>query len=260
MSSVQSIERAFAVLRRLASGPAGVTELAERVELPKSTVSRLLSTLEGIGAVEQMSVGGPYRIGPVMQEIVAAVSPGRSLVETARPHLVELTEATGEASGLAVADGNDVFYIDQVDSPSQVQVRDWTGERVPLHVVPSGLVLLANAPPERVKEYLTRPLARFTARTVTDAPALRKRLARVRDDGYAWVYEEFADGINSVAAPIVNGSGTVVAAVHSHGPAYRFPAEGRADDVAVQVQTVARRISLHLDARNDPGARSKRGS
>jgi len=247
MSSVQSIERAFAILRRLASGPAGVTDLADRVELPKSTVSRLLSTLESLGAVRQMALGGPYRIGPVMLEIAAAVSPGRDLIDSARPHLVELMQATGEATGLSVADGNDVHYIDQIESPNAVQVRDWTGERVPLHVVSSGLVLLAFAPSTRVDEYLSRPLAKYTLRTATEVGPLRKRLAKVRHDGYAWVYEEFADGINSVAAPIHNGSGAVVAAVHAHGPAYRFPSPGNADEIAAHVMTVAERISRHLD-------------
>ena len=84
MSTVQSIDRAFAVLRSLASGPAGVSEIAERVTLPKSTVSRLLSTLEELGAVEQVTAGGEYRIGWTMIELSAAARPGRSLISLAR--------------------------------------------------------------------------------------------------------------------------------------------------------------------------------
>ena len=80
MSGVQSVERAFAVLRCLSVGPAGVTDLAERVNLPKSTVSRLLSTLEELGMVEQTEPGGSYRIGPGMTDIAAASMPGRSLI------------------------------------------------------------------------------------------------------------------------------------------------------------------------------------
>ena len=84
MSTVQSIDRAFAVLRSLTSGPAGVTEIADRVGLPKSTVSRLLSTLEELGAVEQVAAGGDYRVGWAMLELAAAARPGRSLVSVAR--------------------------------------------------------------------------------------------------------------------------------------------------------------------------------
>ena len=80
MSSVQSVERAFAVLRCLSGGPAGVTDVADRVSLPKSTVSRMLSTLEDLGMVEQIEPGGNYRVGAGMIEIAAAVLPGRSLI------------------------------------------------------------------------------------------------------------------------------------------------------------------------------------
>ena len=147
MSSVQSVERAFAVLRCLASGPAGVSEVAERSHLPKSTVSRLLSTLNELGAVDQLGAGGDYRIGDLMVELAAAAQPGRSLVAIARPHLVQLTEALGEATGLSVLDGHDVHYLDHVEADHPVQVRDWTGERLPAHLVSSGFVLLAGAPP-----------------------------------------------------------------------------------------------------------------
>ena len=246
MPSVQSIERAFAVLRRLASGPAGVTELADRVDLPKSTVSRLLSTLESIGAVEQISVGGPYRIGPSMMEIVAAVAPAPRLIDLVRPHLLELVEATGEAAGLSVLAGSEVHYLDQVDSPNAVQVRDWTGERLAPHGVSSGLVLMAFGPPERVDDVLSRPLAHFTPRTMVDPAAIRARLEQIRADGYAWIHEEFEVGANSVAAPIRLATGVVVAAIHAHGPAYRFPVAGAEAQVGALVATVAARASRQL--------------
>ena len=143
MGSVQSVERAFAVLRCLAAGPAGVTEIADRCELPKSTVSRLLATLNEIDVVEQMGAGGDYRLGATIVELASGLSPSAHLVALARPHLVDLSEELGEATGLAVLDGRQVHYLDQVDGPHAVQVRDWTGERVPAHLVPSGIVLLA---------------------------------------------------------------------------------------------------------------------
>lgn len=246
MSSVQSIERAFVLLRCLASGPAGVTEIADRVGLPKSTVSRLLSTMETIGAVEQLSVGGRYRIGPAMTDIAAATAPSTNLLATARPHLVELMQATGEATGLSIATNLEVQYIDQVESQNAVQVRDWTGERAPLHVVPSGLVFLANGSNAQIDEYLSRPLVACTSRTMTDPHMLRARLGDIRRSNVAWVYEEFLEGMNSVASPIRNHDGTVIAAVHAHGPAYRFPAPGKSDTVAARVVAAADRISRRL--------------
>ena len=248
MSGVQSIERAFAILRCLAGGPGGVTELAERVDLPKSTTSRLLSTLEGLGVVDQIEAGGRYSIGQGMVEIAAAVLPGRHLVAAARPHLVELMQATGEAAGLSVADGVDVHYLDQVDSESQIQVHDWTGERLPCHATSSGLVLLAYSLPAVIAQYLARPLISFTSRTITDPARLAERLELVRHDGYAWILEEFQDGANSVAAPVRNRAGDVIAAVHAHGPAFRFPGDRSPADVAALVQQAARRTQAAHDA------------
>jgi IclR family transcriptional regulator, KDG regulon repressor len=246
MPTVQSIDRAFAILRRLASGAIGVTELAERVDLPKSTVSRLLSTLEAIGAVEQTTPGGPYRIGPAMVEMVNAVRPSRNLLDAAHPHLLELTQRTEEASGLGVLLGSEVHYIDQVESRNPVQVRDWTGTRVPLHAVPSGLVLLAYSTEEYQRAYLARDLVAFTHRTVTDSSRIAERLQRIRADGFAWVHEEFSDGINSVAAPIFDTVGAVIGAVHAHGPAYRFPKPNEELSVAAEIVGSARRISAAL--------------
>ena len=247
MSTVQSIDRAFAVLRSLTSGPAGVTQLADQVELPKSTVSRLLSTLEELGVVEQVTAGGNYRIGPGLIEIATAVMPGRSLVAAARPHLGELARRTGEAAGLSVPDGRMAHYVDQADSDNQVQVRDWTGERIVMHAVSSGLVFLAWAEPSFVDAYLKGPLQAFTSRTITDPATLRRRLAEIREVGSAWVFEEFSDGANSVAAPIRNQRGDVIAAIHSHGPAHRFPGTRSADEVGALVVASANRLRTAVE-------------
>ena len=99
MSTVQSVERAFAVLRCLGSGPAGVSEIAERTGLPKSTVSRLLATLAELDAVVQIDPNGAYGLGELILDLSASATPGRNLVGTARPVLEDLVEQLGEAAG-----------------------------------------------------------------------------------------------------------------------------------------------------------------
>lgn len=252
MSTVQSVERAFSVLRSLAAGPAGVSEIAERTELPKSTVSRLLGTLVEVGAVEQSELLGVYSLGELLIDLSTSASPGANLVSLARPLLVELVEQIDEATGLGVLDGGSVYYLDQVDGDHQVQVRDWTGESIDAHVVSSGLVLMASAPADVRHELLGGALEAWTDSSVTDAVQLEHRLDDIRRVGFAWVYEEMSEGLNSVAAPIVNPAGTVIAAVHAHGPSYRFPAPGGAAAVAAEVVETARRISDRLAGRNRP--------
>ncbi len=246
MSRVQSIERAFAVLGTLADGPIGVTEVAERARLPKSTAARLLASLAREGAVEQVPGDTRYRLGGRLATLAAGVLPTRSLGRLARPSLAELSSDVGEAAGLSVPDGDLVHYVEQVDAPNPVSVRDWTGSRLPMHAVSSGQVMLAFRAPAAIERYLERPLERFTELTVVDPDALRERLRDIRRDGYAWAREEFDRGISSVAAPIADASGEVVAAVHLHGPSYRFPAAGMDAAIAERVVTTAARIAGSL--------------
>jgi IclR family acetate operon transcriptional repressor len=242
---VQSLARAFAILDAVADRPAGVTALAERLDLPKSTVARLLGSLETLGAVERRD-GRRWRVGPGLAALTDSVAPARSLAALARPELAALVRSLGEDAGLALPDGNDVLYVDQVECDHPVQVRDWTGTRAPMHAVPSGLVLLAHWPDDAIDEYITRGLGRLTPRTVTDASQLRERLGDARHDGFAWGREEFVVGINSVAAVVRDGRGHAVAAIHAHGPSYRFPARGKDERVAQEVTESAAAISRLL--------------
>jgi DNA-binding IclR family transcriptional regulator len=248
VSRVQSIERAFAVLSALGEGPRGVTDIADRVGLPKSTVARLLATLAREGAVEQIAGGTDYRVGSRLVTLAASALPTRNIVALAHPELVDLARRCGEATGLSILDGAGVHYVDQVETPNPVRVRDWTGTRAPLHAVPSGIVLLASLPEAAAERYLERPLERFTPRTVTTATALRERLVAATRDGYAWGIGEYAEGINSIAAPVADADGEMVAAVHIHGPSYRFPAAGAEGVIEAEIVASASRVSARLRA------------
>jgi IclR family acetate operon transcriptional repressor len=250
MSTVQSVRRAFAVLQSLSLGPAGVSEIAERTDLPKSTVSRLLSTLVEVGAVEQSDLLGVYGLGELIIDLSSAASPGRNLIAIVRPHLVELVDHVGEAAGLGMLEAGQVYYHDQVDGDHQVQVRDWTGESVDAHVVSSGLVLLAYATDDVRSEFLAGPLERWTEHSVTDPVLVARRFEEARRAGFAWVYEEMSEGLNSVAAPIFNPAGMAIAAIHVHGPSYRFPEPGKSAAIAAAVVATAQRITDRLAGRD----------
>ena len=247
---MQSIRRAFGVLRALANGPLGVSEIAIASRIPKSTAARLLSTLAAEGAVEQVPGERRYRLGPDLFSIASGLGETWDIVSIARPTLVDLASQLGEAAGVAIRDGWTVQYVDQVEppNPNPVQVRDWTGTRIPLHAVPSGQVFLAQLPAPVLSRYLAEPLEAFTKRTLTDATALLERLREVRRDGHAWVRDEYSEGLSSVAAPISDARAEIVAAVHVHGPSYRFPAAGDEDRVAAAVRTAAASIGARLRA------------
>lgn len=246
MSGVQSIERAFNLLRALSIGPAGVTELADRTDLPKSTVARLLAALAAEGAVERNEIGGEYQLGGELLELAQSATPARSLIATARPFLTELTAATGETSGISVLEGDEVRYLDAVPSEEEVQVRDWTGEAVPFNLVPSGFVLMSGRPAEEIDRRLAEPLAVGTDRSLSTPEEVRRRLDEARRCGFAWAYGEYDEGLNSLAAAVIDRRGARVASVHIHGPAYRFPEPDTAERIAQLLVDSARRLAKRL--------------
>ena len=164
---------------------------------------------------------------------------------TARPHLIELADTIGETAGLSIESGRDVYYLDHVEAETDVRVRRWTGELLPIHSVPSGLVMMAHWSADVLEKFLAHPLQAVTTHTLTEPDSIRDRLGTIRSLGYAWGYEEGVDGINSVAAPILESNGSIIAAVHIHGPAYRFPNPDRSHDLGLLLMTVAASIADH---------------
>lgn len=243
MAGVQSIERAFLLLDVVATAEMGVTELAGRVDLPKSTVARLLKTLEHVGAVERVSLDGRYRIGPTVTGLAGGGHTAADLAARSRPHLRMLAREIGEDAGLSVPDGYQVHYIAQEDAENHVQIRDWTGTLIPMHTVPSGIVMLASWKEERLAHFLSRSLEKSTSNSVVEPAAIRERLDRTRADGFIWMKEEFAEGISSVGAPVYDTEDRVIGAIHVHGPTYRFPSDDDELAIAGLVKEAAARVS-----------------
>src|SRR5215203_6333044 len=248
MVIIQSIERAFAILRALAIKPARISELAPIVGLPKSTVARMLATLELVGAVVRDETTQAYSIGEGLSQLAAPMDFTTSLVVSVKPHLSQLSASIGEAAGFSVPEGYAMHYLVQVDSPRPIQVRDYSGTSAPMHLSPAGLCVMAQWPDAELDRYLSRPLARHTPASITDPAAIRQRLSRIRSDGFAWIHEEFAEGLSSVAAPVHDGQHRLVGAITVHGPAYRFPSTGEGDRIGAAVRLAASRFSTTRSA------------
>ena len=232
MSGVQSIERAFAVLRVLSLGPSGVTEIAERSDLPKSTVSRLLAALEAEGAVAQRDAGGVYELGEGLRRLAESIGPDASLAAVVRPFLHDLRDEIGESAGFTVRIRRDVYWVDNVDHQAAVRVRDRTGHYARLHTVPTGIAILAHFADDELDAYLSEPLERRSDRTPTDADDVWRLVRRVRRSGFLWSHDELEEGLSSIAVPFRGPSGEYEAALYVEGPSYRFPKPG--DDTRVE--------------------------
>ncbi|MAG35154.1 MAG: IclR family transcriptional regulator [Dehalococcoidia bacterium] len=244
------------------SGPElGVTEASRRLGLHKSTVSRLLGTLEGGGFVEQVSETGRYRLGLQLASLAGLAVTQLDLSTAARPYLLGLAEQSEETVTLSVLDGEEAVNIDQVPGPHPVKHLGWIGRRLPLHASAAGRPLLASLPAEQLEEWLQRPLQSYTEETVVGPGALRRELQELLAKGYVIVSGEYEPGLTAVGAPVYDYRQEIVASITLSGPTFRLRAE-RLEAAARLTKATAERISARLghtarQARREGHARSR---
>lgn len=223
-ATIQSIERAVAILRSFteAEPELRVTELSRRLGLHKSTVSRILGTLEHEGLVSHNPETGKYRLGLTLISL-AGVALGRLDVRgVAQPHLNHLVEISQETVNVTVLDGQECVNVERAASPRPIRYVGWIGRRTPLHCTAAGKVLLSHLPPAKRAARLPRPLMRYTDETIVEEAALEKSLERVGRQGYAIVHEEFEEGFSAIAAPVYDHTGRIAGAISISGPTYRL--------------------------------------
>lgn len=250
MAAIQSLTRAFEILRAVAGCAEGrpLSEIARQVDLPKSTVSRMLATLEQIGAVERVHQPEGFRIGAAIMALAAQTSYPRGLVAVARPYLQTLVQNAGETVALAIPDGDQVYYLDQIDGWHNLRLKNWTNHRLPLHATADGKLYLAYSTPASLERYLQQPLSAYTTHTITDPDRLRAELVQIRQQGYAWNQQEYDPDLVSLAAPLRDDVGQLVASICLFGPSFRFPPPEQRQAIIDLVVTTAQQISSRLQS------------
>jgi DNA-binding IclR family transcriptional regulator len=249
---LETVRRAIALLRSFSmeEPELGVTELSRRLNVHKSTVSRLLATLEMESLVARNSETGRYRLGVGLIELASLAVLNADLRRVARPMLCELADQTKETVNLAVRDQDGMVNVELIPSLSRrVSNFGWVGRRTPLHASSTGKVFMAHLPESEWVLLLEGPLTSYTEHTITDPGALREEFVRIRERGYAVGLEELEIGLNAVAAPIMNHTGRVEAAVSTAGPSYRLSFEQIEDQAAQYVTNCAHRVSQALGYR-----------
>jgi DNA-binding IclR family transcriptional regulator len=206
--------RAFAVLETFTPESPALTlsEIARCAGLPLTTTHRLVGELSASRALER-DRDGRYRIGLRLWEIASLAPRGVPLREAALPFLEDLYEVTHENVQLGVREGHEVVYIERIAGRQAVGVLTRVGGRFPLHASGNGLVLLAHAPETVQRDVREGPLQRFTEHTVTDPERLGRMLAQIRRDGFAVSDRQVTVDALSVAAPIVDAGGEVIASL-----------------------------------------------
>lgn len=225
MNNVESLRRGLQVLEVIADRqPIGVTELAKRVDLPKSTVQRLLMTLAQAGWIEKSKSDlTRWRLARQRLMVPNPTSAEVRLRETARHHIVELCRAANETVHLAIRDGiNPVVLIDRADCDQVVRTWRPLGTVSPLHSASTGLAVLASFAPAEIDEVIGRGLERYTPNTITDPDELRAELERIRQRGYSVTVCGNRAHVCAVGAAIFDRSKTPTASICITMPDFRY--------------------------------------
>lgn len=240
--AVRSVDRALDILLCFgAERDLGLTEIARRVALHKSTAHRMLASLERRGFVERQPLTDRYRLGWLIVELASQVYQSDNLTSLAMAEMTRLRDAIGETISLYVRSGQERIRVSAVEGTHPVRRAANVGKRFPLYAGASGKVLLAFSDQDILAEL-------HAAQSVPqdfDIAELRTQCSQIAADGYAVSIEEREAGAAAVAAPILNRQGVCVAALSISGPVDRFTAE-RVAHFATACMAAANQISKIL--------------
>jgi DNA-binding IclR family transcriptional regulator len=225
---VQVLDRALAIIDALTNmrEDASLAELAEKVQLHKSTVHRLASILERHRIVERDSQTGRYRLGLRLFEL-GSVAIGRfDIRDRARPHLERLLYDVDETVHLCTLDAGEVLYLDKIEPVRSVRMASRIGRRNPVHCTSVGKAMLAFLPESEQDDILRQHgLKRLTSKTLTTPAELKADFKTIRERGYALDNEENEEGVRCIGAAILDHSGRPIAALSVSAPSFRLPVD-----------------------------------
>ena len=212
---VQSLARGLAVIRAFDAEhrELSLSEVARLAGLTRAAARRFLLTLVELGYVT--SADGRFALSPRVLELGYAYLSGLTLPEVAEPHMEELVAHVNESSSISVLDDTEIVYVVRVPTRRIMSITLSVGTRLPAYATSMGRVLLAGLPDDELERRLEQmPLLALSSHTITDTARLREELARVAKQGYAAVDQELEEGLRSLAVPIHDASGAVVAALN----------------------------------------------
>ncbi|TXK35937.1 IclR family transcriptional regulator [Nonomuraea sp. C10] len=253
---VQSLARGLAVIRAFSATAPRLTlsEVARATGLTRAAARRFLLTLADLGYVR--NDGRLFSLTPRVLELGYAYLSSLSLPEVAAPHLERLAAEVHESASVAVLDGEDVVYVARVATARIMRVSISIGTRFPAYCTSMGRVLLAGLPPADLDAYLDQAdLRRLTSRTITVPSALRDELDGIRERGWAMVDQEMEEGLRSIAAPIRDRSGAVVAAVNVSTHASRTTLQQARRTLLPPLLATAAKIEGDLSSLASPATR-----
>jgi IclR family KDG regulon transcriptional repressor len=242
--SVRAVERALDILLcfKMDRPSLSLTEIAEEVGMHKSTIHRLLATLESKRFITRDKTNGMYQLGFLFIELASIMLHDLDMQHWALPYLQSLSQQSGETVDLAVLDNGQVVYLQVVESTQRVKIAAAVGEQLPAYCTATGKAFLAYLPEEQVRRILTNGVTRFTEKTLISPEDLLKDLHEIQERGFSISEQEYEKDINAVAAPIMDANGCPIAVIAVVGPSYRM-SHGRMLELGQLIQETAQAIA-----------------
>lgn len=222
---IQSVDRALQILEIFEDSDRelSLSQISREMQLNKSTVFGLVGTLKSRGYLDQNSETARYRLGIKLFKLGSIVEVNLDIREVARPFLKLLSDKHKETVHLCLYVRNEVIYIDKVDGPGSMRMYSQLGRKSPFHCTGVGKAVLAFLDDQTVDQFMNKTAFKsFTPNTITTPEALRREIAKIREQGYCIDEEEIEIGLRCVAAPIFDRKGAVVGALSVAGPAARI--------------------------------------
>ncbi len=251
---VPAVDRAARLLRALSAHENGAhqpgmsaAELGRELDISKSTLSGLLTTLERHGLVQRDPITRRVRLGLALVELAASVSTGVDVREAARPHLLQLRRHSGETAILHLASGDDVRIAERAEPDTQLKVVAPLGTRLPRLAGSVAKVLLAALEPGAAEAIVRgHALPSFTPRSIVDPDAYLEQVAQTRRRGYARENEEYLVGVSAVSAPVINHEGRTIGTISV--ACVKTRARERLQELTEPVMNAAAQTSRRLGA------------
>jgi IclR family KDG regulon transcriptional repressor len=222
-----------------------VSDISSSLGLNKSTVSRTMATLASEGFVFKDPETKKYRLGFSILTLSGIINSNMDIVRESQPILNKLVETLGETAHISIFDHLEVVYLQKVECNHPVRFLTHVGKRNPPYCTSSGKVLLAYSSPDVIETIISQGLKQYTKNTITDPERLRSHLNEIRENGYAYSVEEFSEGVITIAAPIYDYTGKVIAALSVVGPKQRIQQQ-KIPSFAKKVMSASQEISQNM--------------
>lgn len=245
--SIRAVERALEVLLCFSSETPelSMTQISEMIGINKSTVHRLLATLQAKRFVERDTTTGLYSPGNRLIQLAFLSLEKYDLHEIAAPYMQRLNDMHLETITLSILDDKDMVYIAVLESPQKVKLAAKPGQRLPVFCTASGKVVMAYSPEDVIQLILEEGFRKYTSSTISTRETMLHILDLVRQRGFAYSEQEYEEGINAVAAPILDKKNRPLASIAVAGPTYRLPVE-RMMEIGPTVAAIAKEISKEI--------------